>query len=74
MARALVFALFSTFASLAQDSVSVFKIRPPELLIEGLFCNDYAITEDTKTMYYLTYEGMYTNSRPNSHKKIFIKN
>ena len=57
MVRALIFALFSTFASLSQDSVSVFKIRPPELRIEGLFCNDYAITEGTKTMYYLTYEG-----------------
>lgn len=61
MVRVLIISLLANSLALAQhlnsDSVSVFKIRPAERRIEGLFCNQYALNEGTKTMYYLTYDG-----------------
>ena len=57
MARALVFLIIFSSALFSQsnDPIQIFKIRPPEKRIEGLFTD----TENTpiKTMYYFTLDG-----------------
>lgn len=59
MVRVLILVLLANYSTIAQhsDSVSIFKIRPSERRIEGLFCNQHEINEGPKIMYYLTYDG-----------------
>lgn len=76
MVRALISLLLFATSSIAQttDSVSVFKIRPPEKRIRGLFCNPYS---EQKSIYYFSHDGTIRNfgiqeNEQEFHNKLII--